>query len=240
MVSTEIRLPISECFGPTLQGEGPAAGQCASFVRFMGCNLSCSWCDTSYTWDGHRHDLRNGTMWLTPAEVAGEVLGHGSHIVVVTGGEPLLQQDRPGWDELLSRLVNWPRRIHIETNGTVVPSRTTLGFAEVICVSPKLVNAGAHRGHQDPTPRPEFGELAAAHPCLHLKVVCQDTQDVHATAQLARSLRWPRERVWVMPEGTTGAVLGERWPVIAQAAAEHGINASHRLHVLAWGDERGR
>lgn len=237
---TDDRLPISEIFGPTIQGEGPAAGQCATFVRFMGCNLSCSWCDTAYTWDGDRFGLRVTTNWWTPTQILTEVANRSdTGIVVVTGGEPLLRQDHPAWSELLAGLMDGGWRLHIETNGTLVPTAETLAAAELICVSPKLANAGEHRGHQNPTPRAEFVDLAHAHQCLHLKVVCQDEGDVERAARMALALRWPWGRVWVMPEGTTTEVLNRRWPVIASAAARLGINATHRLHVLAWGDERG-
>ena len=50
-------LPLSEVFGPTFQGEGPHAGRRCAFVRLGGCNLSCEWCDTPYTWDATRYDL---------------------------------------------------------------------------------------------------------------------------------------------------------------------------------------
>jgi 7-carboxy-7-deazaguanine synthase len=240
VVVTDDRLPISEIFGPTIQGEGPAAGQCATFVRFMGCNLSCSWCDTAYTWDGDRFGLRVTTNWWTPTQILTEVANRSdTGIVVVTGGEPLLRQDHPAWSELLAGLMDGGWRLHIETNGTLVPTAETLAAAELICVSPKLANAGEHRGHQNPTPRAEFVDLAHAHQCLHLKVVCQDEGDVERAARMALALRWPWGRVWVMPEGTTTEVLNRRWPVIASAAARLGINATHRLHVLAWGDERG-
>lgn len=234
------RLPISEVFGRTLQGEGPASGQCAVFVRLMGCNLSCSWCDTAYTWDADRFDLRSTTQWLTPTEILAQVAARSTTgVVVVTGGEPLLRQEHPAWSELLAGLTDGGWRLHIETNGTQLPTPETLGHAEVICVSPKLSNAGEHRGHQNPTVRAEFVDLAHAHQCLHLKVVCQDEGDVERAARMALALRWPWDRVWVMPEGTTTEVLNRRWPVIASAAARLGINATHRLHVLAWGDERG-
>jgi organic radical activating enzyme len=228
-------LPISEVFGQTLQGEGPAAGQVAYFVRFMGCNLSCSWCDTSYTWDATRHDLHAGITWMTPTQVFDQIPNPGP-VVVITGGEPLLQQDRPAFLELLDLLTD--RRVHVETNGTVLPSKDVLASAEVICVSPKLAHAGRHRGHQNPAMPPEWVDLVA-HPNLYLKVVCQDAWDVATTVELAKRFHWPLSRVWVMPEGTTVDVLTNRWPTVANAAAQYGINATHRLHVLAWGDERG-
>ena len=233
-------LPVSEVFGRTLQGEGPAAGQSAVFVRLMGCNLSCSWCDTAYTWDAERYELRIGTHWRTPNEILTDIAQRAAMgVVVVTGGEPLLQQHHPAWSKFLAGLMDGGWRLHIETNGTQVPTAETLAAAEVICVSPKLGNAGTHRGHQDPTLRAEFIDLAHAHPCLHLKVVCQDADDVAVAVTMADAHRWPYDRVWVMPEGTTIDVLNLRWPAIADTAARFGINATHRLHVLAWGDERG-
>ena len=46
-------LRVAEVYGRVLQGEGPHAGRPATFIRLMGCNLSCSWCDSRFTW-GHR------------------------------------------------------------------------------------------------------------------------------------------------------------------------------------------
>jgi len=43
-------LPVSEIFGPTIQGEGEHIGRRAVFVRLAGCDSRCSWCDTKYAW----------------------------------------------------------------------------------------------------------------------------------------------------------------------------------------------
>jgi organic radical activating enzyme len=231
-------LPVVELFGPTLQGEGPAAGQAATFIRFAGCNLSCAWCDSAYTWDSARYDLRAETRQRTATELAEAVLARTGRIVVLTGGEPLLQQHRPAWHELLARLAG-RREIHIETNGTIAPDGHTREHARIICVSPKLPNAGGHRGHQDPAMDPRWATIAPWHGGAHLKVVVTERADLDLALELGAAMRFPRERIWVMPEGTTAAVLAARWPGLAAAAAELGINASHRLHVLAWGDERG-
>jgi 7-carboxy-7-deazaguanine synthase len=230
-------LAVSELFGPTLQGEGPAAGRVAWFLRLMGCNLSCSWCDTPYTWDSSRFDLRAETSHRTAADIATELTGQPG-ILVVTGGEPLLQQDQPAFQQLLLHMFRQLRPVHMETNGTTAPSPSTVDGVQLFTVSPKLPNAGPHRGRQHPRLDPAWRLLTLQGKAV-LKVVCATPDDVGLAAAWAEDAGVPLSQLWVMPEGTTSEVLAQRWPAIADAAAERGINASHRLHVLAWGDKRG-
>lgn len=239
MVAAVNTLRVTEIFGPTLQGEGPAAGRCALFVRLAGCNLSCSWCDTTYSWEpGHEFDL------LAVHQIADAVEEAGAGLVILTGGEPLLQQDQDAWPQLLTVLADRGVSVHLETNGTLAPNTTTEVMVELAVVSPKLGNAGTHRGHQDPRIRPEWIKLASrsfAASCeVHAKFVCETADEVNQVALWATMVGWPLERTWVMPQGKTRAELDSRWPIIAEAAAAHWINATHRLHVLAWGNERGR
>jgi len=61
---------INEIFGPTFQGEGQTIGKLSEFVRVSGCNLTCSWCDTPYTWDwkglnGVVYDPKKETIGFT-------------------------------------------------------------------------------------------------------------------------------------------------------------------------------
>src|SRR3954452_24909384 len=83
---------VAEVFGPTIQGEGRNLGQRAAFVRLGGCNLHCTWCDTPYTWDASRYDLRAEMSRRPVAEIVAEVRPMRPHVVVLTGGEPLLHQ----------------------------------------------------------------------------------------------------------------------------------------------------
>lgn len=230
-------LPVAEVFGPTIQGEGPAAGTPAWFIRLGGCNLSCSWCDTPYTWDASRYDLRAEIRPRTVDEILTGIPSGAT--VILTGGEPLLQQGRMAWLELLNALAELRCDVHVETNGTIAPNHVTAQGVDTFVVSPKQGHAGPHRGRQSPALSGGWARFMATGKA-HLKVVCQDVADVDAAVELAESLSWPRRQVWVMPEGTTTQVLLERWPGIATAAAHAGINATLRLHVLAWGNERGR
>ncbi|MDP9441218.1 MAG: 7-carboxy-7-deazaguanine synthase QueE, partial [Actinomycetota bacterium] len=85
-------LVVSEVFGPTFQGEGPSIGRRAGFVRLGRCNLACTFCDTPYTWRWEDHDPAAELTRRNVAGVVADLEGMGVELVVVTGGEPLLQQ----------------------------------------------------------------------------------------------------------------------------------------------------
>ena len=103
----------------SLQGEGASAGAPAIFLRLAGCNLKCSFCDTPYTWDATRFDLGRESNSLSIAEIVDSLGRFGSQRLVVTGGEPLLQQR--ALEELLRELPEC-FIVEIETNGTITPS----------------------------------------------------------------------------------------------------------------------
>jgi organic radical activating enzyme len=236
MGSDEQTLPVSEMPFCTLQGEGRYAGMACQFLRLGGCNLSCSWCDTPYTWDGGRFDLRTE---IRPTRVCDIVAQLTPELpLVLTGGEPLLHQHRDAFAALLRSCAALHCKVHVETNGTLDPCQEVRIWAQHFTISPKLPNAGAHRGGQSPVMHPGWHDRTL-YPRADLKFVCLGDVDVHAAYSYACTIGWPRERVWVMPEGTDPDTLLARWPEIASAASDLGINACQRLHVLAWGDTRG-
>jgi organic radical activating enzyme len=231
-------LPFVEAFGPTLQGEGIAAGRLSSFLRFGGCNLSCSWCDSAYTWDADQYDLREQITLLGVEEILKRTPW--APIIVVTGGEPLLNQRKPEFIELLRALRNRGSVLHMETNGTIVPNQQVVDLIDVFNVSPKLAHAGLHKRTQSAALAPGWRMVHSyGYEKAQLKVVVQTPEDVAHARALADEHDWPLSNVWVMPEGVTKEVLNERWPMVAAEATKHQINATHRLHVLAWNDVRG-
>jgi 7-carboxy-7-deazaguanine synthase len=90
-----------EIFGPTIQGEGMVIGQKTMFVRTAGCDYSCSWCDSSFTWDGTgKTDIK-----LMDAEEIWTELkrlgGNGFSYVTLSGGNPALLKNLSNLIELL-------------------------------------------------------------------------------------------------------------------------------------------
>lgn len=233
---SEGRLPFVETFGPTLQGEGPAAGQLSAFVRFGGCNLSCSWCDSAYTWDGSRYSLRDEITMLSVRDIRERMPD--VRLVIVTGGEPLLNQRNPAFVEFLRGLKADGHEVHVETNGTIAPTPEVADAVDHFSVSPKLGHAGMHKRSQSPVMHSGWDAVHAVADA-HLKVVVITEDDVRAARDLAVKYGWPAHKVWVMPEGVTKAVLDARWPDVCDWATKYRVNATHRLHVLSWGDERG-
>ncbi|MDP4511756.1 7-carboxy-7-deazaguanine synthase QueE [Nonomuraea turcica] len=240
MISATVHAPalsatllIAEHFGPTLQGEGPSIGQPALFIRLSRCNLSCSWCDTPYTWDTSRFNLREHSQRVPIAELVAWTLDRPAPLIVISGGEPLLQQRH--LPTLAEPLLHAGRRLEIETNGTVTPDPALLVDGVRFNVSPKLGNA-----HLPADQRiiPDALEALSASGHAVFKFVARDVADLDEIAELTE--RFAMKHVWVMPEGvTTEHVLG-RARMLADEAIARGWSLSLRLHVLLWGDERGR
>lgn len=229
----EGELVVAEVFGPTFQGEGPSTGRRAGFVRLGRCNLDCSWCDTPFTWDWDRFDPATELRRASVASVLADLQAMAPEIVVVTGGEPLLQQRRlvPLVKACAAR--GWP--VEIETNGTIVPDAPLIDVVHQWNVSPKLANSGVpfdKRIRADSLAALVGSERAV------FKFVAAAEADLDEVAELvtAHALR----PVWIMPEGTDPTLLIERARALAQPVLDRGWNLTGRLHVLLWGDERGR
>lgn len=235
--ATSGTLVVSEVFGPTVQGEGTSLGRRASFIRLGGCNLSCSWCDSPYTWDARRHDLRRELLRREIAGVVDEVLGHGTPVVVITGGEPLLHQRQPAWARLLSLLGEAGREIEIETNGTVAPSELTARLVTRFNVSPKLACSGGTAARRI---RPEALAALLATSKSAFKFVCQAASDLDEVRETAALAGIPPALVWIMPEGTRPETVTSRLQTLSDPAIAAGYNLTTRLHIELWGDQRGR
>jgi 7-carboxy-7-deazaguanine synthase len=232
---TEIQDPpsllVAETFGPTFQGEGPRCGQQALFVRLSRCNLCCIYCDTPYTWNWEHYDPRAEARRMPVSVIAEWILSHPRPLVVITGGEPLLQQ--ASLLPLIDVLHANGRGVEIETNGTVIPAEALSDVT--FNVSPKLTNAGMPLEQRI---IPEALEAFVASGRAVFKFVAVDMSDLDEIASLEE--RHGLAPIWVMPEGTDTTSVLERARLLADEVLTRGWHLTTRLHVLLWEAARGR
>jgi 7-carboxy-7-deazaguanine synthase len=230
----------------SLQGEGPHLGRPSVFLRLSRCNLYCSWCDTPYTWNWEGTDFshRTGTKFdpeeeqqsLLPAQICELIMAYPGRALVVSGGEPLLQQDAllPLLHELRARDPSWV--FDVETNGTIIPSNELIDLTQTFVVSPKLANSGVKESLR--IRRDALLALLATRKS-YFKFVTAEEQDLEEISALVHELGLPKERVILMPEGIEASAQEQREARVAGFALDRGWNYSERLHVRLWGDQRG-
>jgi 7-cyano-7-deazaguanosine (preQ0) biosynthesis protein QueE len=225
-------LLVNEVFGPTVQGEGLSLGRRCGFVRLGGCNLDCSWCDTPYTWDWSRYRPRDELARLEVGDVVQRIEVMGVDMVVVTGGEPLLQQDRLVPFLRAARARRWD--VEVETNGTVAPAPAVIELVARFNVSPKLANSGVALER-----RVNAAALEALAGCARsvFKFVVEKETDLDEVDALVERFRL--RPVLVMPQArdADGVLLG--LARLAEPALKRGYGITPRLHLLLWGDRRG-
>lgn len=235
----ETELVVNEIFGPTIQGEGRSLGRRCGFLRLGGCNLSCHWCDTPYTWDwtgvsaeGIAYDPKVELHRKPISEVAREVLELGVDLLVISGGEPLGQQKR--LVELVELLVERGIEVEIETNGTHAPVPRLVAAGVRLNISPKLSHSG------DPERRrivPKALRALSETPHAAFKFVCKSTDDLSEVADLVD--RFDLHPVWIMPEGQSSEEIGRHLQDLVAEVIDRGWNVTTRLHTVMWGKKRG-
>jgi organic radical activating enzyme len=153
-------------------------------------------------------------------------------MVVVTGGEPLLQQRQ--LSPVLTELKRWGRRIEVETAGTIAPAMTD-GLVDQWNVSPKLANSGNPLARRyKPEVLRAFQETGRA----VFKFVVSEPADLDEVDAIVGECGLTD--IWIMPEGTDRTTMERRSAALADHVLKRGWNLTTRLHILLWGDARGR
>lgn len=235
----------------TIQGEGISTGAPAVFIRASRCNLHCHWCDTDHTWNfkgtpwphekdaipGYtKHERAEVTYEMDPVEAAEKILSYRCDRTVITGGEPLLQQE--DFLKVMSHIRESDpgHQFEVETNGTRIPSAAFAAAVNQFNVSPKLANSGMEgrlRIH------PEALAFFSSHSNAWFKFVVAAPQDLDEIEGLIAAHQLPRKRVLLMPEGRTSAELNRSAEWLAEVCRDRGYRFCDRLHVRIWGDKRG-
>ena len=200
----------------SLQGEGLKIGRLTYFIRAAGCNLRCSWCDTSFS-----HSFDQGEDMSVPEILA--LIGDVEN-VCFTGGEPLEQKDAP---ELLSALVRAGKTVVLETNGSkdisVVPrSENIIVSMDIKCPS---------SGMQDRMCLSNLGLLTKKD---QLKFVIADRADLDYAEEFIREHPVDTNIIFSAVGGLDIRALAEE--VVSKKLD---VMVLPQLHKIIWGNKQG-
>ena len=226
-------MKISEIF-ESIQGEGNNAGKPAVFLRTAECNLKCVWCDTKYTWDWKTYDYSKEVNEMSIKEVRQSLEQFRVRHLVITGGEPLMQQD--DLSELLTFLK--PKfYVEVETNGTILPNNSLSALVDQWNVSPKTKNSG------NPLEMCEDNEcytFFSKKKNCYFKYVVESEEDLIEINQLISKYNLEKERVLLMTQAMTKEEILAKEKNVFTLSKKNSLGFSPRLHVMKWGSQRGK
>lgn len=227
----------------TLQGEGMTAGLPAVFLRLQYCNLACGnfsgWkCDTQYAWDKKTKEYWQEPEDWTYQETASRIsqswekkfgqYGNEKRLVV-TGGEPLLQQGKIA--QILKFIPEW--KVEIETNGTISPV-PELRSSQFNC-SPKLSNSGNSLRARY---KPEVLELINSLPNSWFKFVVTEPKNIEEIDGIVKDCKIDEAKILIMPEGQTAEEVSKHAELLTEAVAARNWKMTLRNQLIWYGPKR--
>lgn len=235
----------------SIQGEGRNLGRFSVFMRASLCNLHCIWCDTDYTWNwqgtpfkhvrdsepGYRkYDKSAEIVEISASDIAERVKALGAKNVVLTGGEPLLQQEEACQLMRILREANQDFTFEVETNGTIVPSSEFDKAISQYNVSPKLANSGNPANMRF---RDEAVHFFARSRKAWFKFVCGRPMDIDEVVEIVTKYGIKPTRVFLMPQGTTSEQIRQTSQALIGRCIDLGFNFTDRLHIHLFTNKRG-
>jgi 7-carboxy-7-deazaguanine synthase len=207
-------LSVTETFY-SIMGESSFAGQPGFFIRLTGCNLRCRWCDTSYAYAGGKSRTLSGLIE--------EVHSHQTQTVLVTGGEPLLQDESL---ILLNNLAELGYTVLLETNGSRPIKKVDSRVHRIIDLKCPSSGMAAHN---------YLDNLTCLTPRDELKLVISSRADFDwAVNLLGISRPWMHNPVWLSP--VSGILLPDQladWILNSRLP----LRLNLQIHKYIWGPE---
>lgn len=227
---------LSEIF-KSIQGEGRYAGIPSLFIRTIGCNLRCRWCDTSFTsWKPEKGSYSNLDVKNLIKE--NPLIRH----IVLSGGEPCISNRI---EELIIIAKNNKKLITLETNGIVCLDESLMKMIDLVSISPKLrdstpIGTKYENIHEKNRIRIDnFKKWMKYAQNYQLKFVVSKREDFEEIENLLKELKPKKGSVCLMPEGINEEQLLKKRQMVAEYCAEHGYHYSDRLQIIIWGTKRG-
>lgn len=210
----------------SINGEGRRAGQLAVFVRFAGCNLRCSFCDTMWA-----NEQEVPCRVMNEEEIVQEILRTGVRNVTLTGGEPLLQKEI---GVLLERLaVEEALCVEIETNGSMpIELYREMKNRPKMTMDYKLPGSGMEQSMC-------LQNLECLQPEDTVKFVCKSREDLVVARQVIEKYQLTKRcAVYLSP--VFGAIEPAEMVEYMKDERMNGVNLQLQLHKFIWNpEERG-
>lgn len=211
------KLKVCEIFY-SIQGESSYTGLPFVFVRLTGCNLRCSYCDTTYAYD-------EGSQ-RTIASIIAEVKCYPCKFVLITGGEPLMQRNST---TLISTLLDSGYFVSIETNGSFDISH--IDKRAVIIMDIKTPSSAMSEYNK-------LENLLQLKPCDEVKFVISDYADFKWSLQLIEQYNILGKFVINFSANANKLHPADLAEWILQTGKSIRLNA--QLHKFIFKDTRGR
>ncbi|MFC0471817.1 7-carboxy-7-deazaguanine synthase QueE [Halalkalibacter kiskunsagensis] len=234
-----MKIPVMEVFGPTIQGEGMVIGQKTMFVRTGGCDYSCSWCDSRFTWDGSvRSNLIEAAEIVDQLkQIGGETFSH----VTISGGNPAIHK---GIDQLIDLCHEEGWKVAVETQGSIW--QNWVKKIDDITISPKPPSSKMETNFEQLDHFVE--QLEDRH--VSLKVVVFDDDDFTFAEMIHR--RYPyvpfylqigNEDISSTDDRELLLTLLQRYEWLIEKTTNsivmNDAKVLPQLHTLIWGNKRG-
>lgn len=239
------KIPVIEIFGPTIQGEGMVIGQKTMFVRTAGCDYACSWCDSSFTWDGSgKHLIVQMTaedIWMELKRLGGNRFS----FVTISGGNPALLYNLGA---LIAILKKNNIKIGVETQGS--KWQDWLYDVDELTISPKPPSSGMTTDFLMLSHILEKLKIRNGNQQMSLKIVVFNQEDYEYAKEVHR--RYPDTPLYLQVGNDditsldTGQLanylLAKYEMLIDQVMMDEQLNdvkVLPQLHTLIWGNKRG-
>ena len=219
-----MKLKVNNIF-PSIQGEGVNMGKPSVFLRLGGCNLRCGFCDTKYAFNGE---------FVKHTDIINKILEYGIKHLIITGGEPMLQQDE--LSSIIMLLENRGFTFEVETNGTIEPNHVLETHVNLWNVSPKLSNS---LNSEESRYKPKVIEYFTKLPNAWFKFVVDKRPDLKEIEEFIHKNIINRNRVILMPQATS-VTEHQKKEWIVKHCLEKGYRYSPRLHIILWGNVKGK
>ncbi len=191
-------------------------GTPTTFIRTVGCNLDCDWCDTGYA--------REGGDELSVEQLLKKVEELGTPFVCLTGGEPLMQKDAV---KLLTKLVEKGYQVTLETNGSMPLEDVPCAENMMISMDLKCPSSGMHE-------RMLLSNLELLSPADQLKFIVADKEDLRYAERMMNENKVCSNIIFTPVGG-----MDLEWVAEWVLKKKLNVRVLPQLHKLIWGDRPG-